>query len=227
MSKVTTINLAIDLWSNRQIKSNLGITGHFISKQWEIESVMLGCNWVIGRHTSDNILSWYKEVIAEFLLSTKEDDTDDENENDSVYVSHSLESNVVLDHYACFAHVLQLVTKNGLAKIGQLGTVPKKCSNLVSFVRKSTIATDILIGEARLQASNITRWNSLLKIIRAILKVPDSKFAKLEDAPILTAQDRNILNDMVEILMPFEEATDTVRISCIPSARYIPHVFVY
>ncbi|XP_011408936.1 PREDICTED: zinc finger BED domain-containing protein 1-like, partial [Amphimedon queenslandica] len=253
VSKATTINLAIDLWSNRQMKSYLGITGHFISKQWELESVMLGCNRVIGRHTSDNILSWYEEVVAEFLLSTKvrhivtdsgsnirkafcnlalpgfdlsvhadeEDDTDDENEDDSVSVSHSLESNVVLDHHACFAHVLQLVIKDGLAKIGHIGTILKKCSNLVSFVRKSTIATDVLIGEARLQASNITRWNSQLKMIRSILKVPDSKLAELEDAPILTAHDRNILNDMVEILTPFEEATDTVQISCIPSAGYI------
>ena len=71
LSKTETINLTIDLWSNCQMKSYLGITGHYISEQWILESVMLGCNRVIGRHTSNNILSWYEEIVAEFGISSK------------------------------------------------------------------------------------------------------------------------------------------------------------
>ena len=71
LSKTETINLTIDLWSNRQMKSYLGITGHYISEQWILESVMLGCNRVNGRHTSNNILSWYEEIVAEFGISSK------------------------------------------------------------------------------------------------------------------------------------------------------------
>ena len=88
----------------------------------------------------------------------------------------------MIKHHACFGHTLQLVVKDGLDKVGTVGTVIKKCSNLVSFVRRSTVAADVLRGEKRLQASNTTRWNSQLKIIRSIFEVPESKLAELEEA---------------------------------------------
>lgn len=42
------------------------------------------------------------------------------------------------------------MVKDGLAKVGQIGVVIKKCVNLVSFVRKSTVAADVLQHENRL-----------------------------------------------------------------------------
>lgn len=111
--------------------------------------------------------------------------------------------------------------KDGLAKAGPIGTVIKKCSNLVSFVRKSTVAADVLRGEKKLQANNATRWNSQLKMIKSVLSVPENKLAELGEAPKLTLHERNILQDIVEILTPFEEATDFVQISCVPSAGYV------
>ncbi len=57
--------------------------------------------------------------------------------------------------------------QNGMKKVGQINNVLKQCSKLVAFVRKSTIATDLLEGENRLQIDNATRWNSQLKLIRS------------------------------------------------------------
>ena len=52
--------------------------------------------------------------------------------------------NLTLEHHSSFAHTLNLIVKDGLAKAEQLGSVIKKCSKLVSFVRKSTVATNVL-----------------------------------------------------------------------------------
>ena len=71
LSKTQTIHLFINLWSNRQMRLYLGVTGHYLSDDWILESVMLGCNCVLRRHTSDNILSWYDDTVAEFNISTK------------------------------------------------------------------------------------------------------------------------------------------------------------
>jgi hypothetical protein len=71
LSKEKYIHLTIDLWSNRQMRSFLGITAHYISDQWLLESAMLGCSRVIGRHTSDNIVHWYEEIVADFGVSLK------------------------------------------------------------------------------------------------------------------------------------------------------------
>ena len=64
------------------------------------------------------------------------------------------------EHHACFAHTLQLVLKDGLKKAGPINGVIKHCSNLVAFMRKSTIAADVLRYEKKLQKDNATRWNS-------------------------------------------------------------------
>ena len=91
----------------------------------------------------------------------------------------------------------------------------------MSFVRRSTIATDILGTENRLQADNITRWNSQLKMIKSVLTIPETRLSELEGPPNLSHHDRNILQDIVNILTPFEEATDFVQVECVPSAGYV------
>ena len=53
------------------MRSYLGVAGHFISESWTPESVMLGCNHVIGRHTADNIVLWYDEITLDFGTSDK------------------------------------------------------------------------------------------------------------------------------------------------------------
>ncbi len=53
------------------MRSYLGITGHYISHEWEIEHVMLGCNRVFGRHTAENIMVWYDEVTTDFGIREK------------------------------------------------------------------------------------------------------------------------------------------------------------
>ena len=111
--------------------------------------------------------------------------------------------------------------KDGLKKAGQINIVIKRCSNLVSFTRRSIIATDVLNGEKRPQNDNVTRWNSQLKMIRSVLCIPESKLSELDGAPKLSAYDRNVLRDIVEILTPFEEATDSVQVDHVPSAGYV------
>ena len=66
---VNTVNLTIDLWTNMQMRSYLGITAHYITAEWKLEQVMLACNRVRGRHTAENILMWYEEIISEFNIA--------------------------------------------------------------------------------------------------------------------------------------------------------------
>ena len=50
-----------------------------------------------------------------------------------------------------------------------------------------------------MQTGNVTKWNSQVEMIRSVLVVP---------TPPITAYNRNIMKDMLEILEPFEQATD-------------------
>ena len=252
VQQVSCVNLTVDLWTNRQMRSFLGITAHFISNNWEMESVMLGCNRVMGRHTAENILAWFEEVIAEFCIQQKvkhivtdsganvkkafftlpgfdEDDQEAESDDDigddgeKINFDHQ---NMPVDelsfeHHACFAHVIQLVVKDGLRKAGSINSVLKRCSRLVAHVRKSTIAADVLQNEKKMQYDTVTRWNSQLKMVRSVLAISEDKLQELEEAPVLSAHDRIVLRDLVEILTPFEEATDFVQVDLLPSSGYV------
>ena len=90
----------------------------------------------------------------------------------------------------------------------------------MSHVRKSTIATEILEGVNRLQSENCTRWNSQLAMIQSVLNAPKDKLAKLK-VPQLTTYERKVLAELVEILLPFLDATEFVQVEKYPSAGYI------
>jgi hypothetical protein len=58
-------------------------------------------------------------------------------------------------------------------------------------------------------------------MIRSVLTILETKHALLDDAPRITIHDRHILKDIIDILTPFEEATDFVQVHCVPSAGYV------
>ena len=236
LQKTQAVCLAIDLWSSRQMRGFLGITGHYIL-DWSMKSVMFACSRFRGRHTADNIAQQVDETIACFDLGRKitnivtdnaanmvkaftlpgfEDiDTEsDININDDTYddvpEAVDISEDIVREHDSCFAHTLQLVVKDGFKEAGAINKVLAKASSIVSHVRRSTHATEVLDGEIRLQTANATRWNSQLMMIRSILRVSEEKLQKV-DCSQLTRYERNIMEEMCDILGPFEHATNLVQ----------------
>ena len=110
--------------------------------------------------------------------------------------------------------------KDGLKEAGALTKVIAKASKVVTYVRKSTIATDRLEGDVKLQATNATRWNSEVKMISSVLKISQQKLEQL-DCTKLTANDRNLLKYLITILTPFEEATDVAQRQNIVSSSFV------
>ena len=114
--------------------------------------------------------------------------------------------------HSCFAHTLQLVVRDGLRDAGQLKQVIAKVSSIVSHVRKSTSATELLQDYPRLETANATRWNSQLKMLRSVLRIPLHLLDQVSPSTSkLTAYDCKLISELCEILQPFEEATDHVQ----------------
>ncbi len=110
----------------------------------------------------------------------------------------------------CFAYTLQLVIKDGLRQAGPITKVLGKASNIVSHVRRSIHASEILEGEKKLQAANATRWNSQLIMIRSLLRALQDKLQQL-GCPQLSKYEYNMLEELVDILTPFENATHLLQ----------------
>ena len=72
LAKAGSVCLTVDLWSNRQMKGFLGITGHYISiSDWVLNSVMICCKRFKDKHSAENIRHEYGETVTAFNISDK------------------------------------------------------------------------------------------------------------------------------------------------------------
>ena len=62
-----TVNITLDIWSNRRMHSYLGITCHFLTESLELKSLLLSCNMLYGEH----ILSEFDSVASTFNITDK------------------------------------------------------------------------------------------------------------------------------------------------------------
>ncbi|XP_043218615.1 uncharacterized protein LOC122379974 isoform X2 [Amphibalanus amphitrite] len=62
------VSLTMDLWTNRQLLSFLGITAHFVSEKHCLRADLLAFRRFYGAHTAENIISAFEEVTQEFGL---------------------------------------------------------------------------------------------------------------------------------------------------------------
>jgi len=228
----------LDLWTNRQMRSYLGVTCHFII-DFRLYSVMLACKRVHGSHTGEVICQHFDEVVDSFGLTGKVefvvtdnasnmkkafkllDDVDfdsvDECPDEEVDVVEPVpitfdqESDIQPSRISCFAHTLQLVIKDGFKNAEAVTRVLEKMARLVKHVRHSSIASDLFEGDLKLQMSNVTRWNSQLTMIRSVLRVDPSIMDRLDYSGKLNLHETNIAKDLVEILAPFEWATNMTQ----------------
>ena len=59
-------------------------------------------------------------------------------------------------------------------------------------------------------AKNVTRWNSQLKMVRRIVEIDIQKVVEKRHLH-LTSYEKAVLRELVEVLEPFEEATDILQ----------------
>lgn len=164
MQKCTRVCLTLDIWTNRQMRSYLGVTGHCII-DFRLHSVMLACCRFRGSHTGEAIVDAFEEVVHLFGISRKVDtvitdnasnmrkafrlltiaendgtqtEDDDDHDDELVPVELDLDGSMIPARYSCLSHTIQLVVKDGLNQGDQVKRVLSKVSKLVNHVRHST-----------------------------------------------------------------------------------------
>ena len=71
LSCIDTCSLTLDIWSSRRMHAYLGVTCHFITREWESLSLLISCGRLHDRHTAANILSEFEEVVSRIGISLK------------------------------------------------------------------------------------------------------------------------------------------------------------
>ncbi|XP_038054668.1 zinc finger BED domain-containing protein 6-like [Patiria miniata] len=265
------VSLTADIWSDRVMRSFLGVTAHVITPspstggKLELQSLLLSCERFHGSHTGERISTAFETLIDEFHIKNKisfivkdnaanmkkafkasfpqnldesddltdpvdveefeQIDLDDESlweEMDEVeadIINVALESNST-QRLACFAHTLQLVVGKGLKETRGMSNAIAKACKMASTLHRSTIFKERFETKIGLNRSipkaNATRWNSKYHLLKSILGL---NFKTLvEDvcgtefsAIAFTVHEWGQLGELVEVLEPFADATDTLQ----------------
>ncbi|KAI0211964.1 hypothetical protein LSAT2_003149 [Lamellibrachia satsuma] len=235
LQRAQDMELTIELWSSRDMRAFIDITGHFIL-DFTMRGIMLAFYRVRGSHTAENVHLMYEETVACFDLAGKVSAIVTDNgsnmvkaftlpgmENMAVDVDETHDSNLtwvqltddleflVPQQVPCFAHTLQLVVKDGLQHAGQVKSIIDKVAKLVAYVRKSTTASEILEGHQN-------------KMLRSIIRIPEDVLHKLDCTSKLSSYEMKLIGELCKILQPFEEVTDRVQgqaiVTCVRGLRH-------
>ena len=178
--------------------------------------VCLAVQQFTGRHTGINISSSLTQMLSDYSI-----------DNSSV-------SAVITDNAAnvdlakrlgqwssrhCFGHTLQLAIEDGLKISPAVQAMLKSAKAIVSFYHRSTkgmeklkeLQVQLKLPEHKLVSSCPTRWNSTYYMLHRLLeqKSPVSVMCASPGGPriSLSVYEWSILEELVEILQPLEEAT--------------------
>jgi len=158
--------------------------------------------------------------------STLDDDTVWQSlETEEAQCVEQVMANNCTSRLACFAHTLQLTVRDGVEKIsctrGQnMKTVMGKCVKIANICHQSAQFRELFeekLGTGRsIPAANATRWNSIFTQLQAVcnldrMKLEDVLRSAEQSHLIITVRDFAMLQELVDILEPFAEATEVTQ----------------
>jgi len=182
----------------------------------------------------DQVLAEMDELTEEMSDSDDEDDEEEQNQGDKTNddADDDLENieeviEQVLCYLPCGAHNIQLVVKDGL-KLDEAYSklLTKVSSDIVSRSKVShLIAEEVRRLDKSLYKAVVTRWNSILFMIRSVLKPTPTDFATIRKEMStksvrqkeikknfnLTAIEREMLLELQVVLEMFEFVTNELQ----------------
>lgn len=97
--------LTADIWTSMHTQAYICVTGHFITSNWEIKSVVLETVQLLKDHTSETIVSELTRIAEEWEISNKITLLVTDNTSNMLAAARLS----AWRHISCFAHTLKLV----------------------------------------------------------------------------------------------------------------------
>ena len=76
MNNTDSVNTTVDIWSDRKMRSFLGVTAHIIEEsndELNLKSYTLACHRFLGKHTGNRIASTFEKIINDYKIRGKID----------------------------------------------------------------------------------------------------------------------------------------------------------
>ena len=255
LATVRSVNLTLDIWSDRKMRAYLGVTAHYIlPAKSELSSSLLTCSRFTGSHTGERIAAELGSTLDVYNIKYKVDyvitdnaanmkkamsialyDTEnseeadpdeaaidnpdiwkDIDETDKQEILETVNAHSRKERLACFNHTLHLVVGDGLKDTKCVSSALAKCSKITSMIHTSSLFRDAFeqaFGRNKsIPSAVVTRWNSTLRQIKSVLSLDMKLLCEVLEAQgqkhlVFAAREWSQLNELVDVLDPFLEAT--------------------
>ena len=226
------VALTTDMWSSEANESYLGLSCHYLTHEFELVSVCLAVEHFSGRHTGVNIAAGIRHILSDYAI--------DQSAVSAVIADNASNMDLALRlgewrSRHCFGHTLQLAINDGLKMSLGVQDMIKSAKAIVAFFHRSTKATEKLKGlqvQLKLPANKIitdcpTRWNSTYYMLQRLLeqKAAITVMCSSSGGPraSLSVSEWSILEELVQILKPLEEATRELSVEqTVSASKVIP-----
>lgn len=226
------ISLTADFWSSRSKHGYLGITAIWITPNFEIKDVMLNIEYVPAPHTAEIIADSFYKCIVSWNLKDRVTSITIDNGTNIVAAVRLLKEKpgcANIQRMPCASHTLQLAIGKGLIFVEVLIARVKR---LIRFFGTQKQVERLIEVENKLGYEEClhliqdvpTRWNStyyawdrLFFLKDAIVQLQadlytstnneDKKDGKKLKNILLSDEEWELIDQLVNLLMPFENAT--------------------
>uniref|UniRef100_A0A8C2HU02 HAT C-terminal dimerisation domain-containing protein n=1 Tax=Cyprinus carpio TaxID=7962 RepID=A0A8C2HU02_CYPCA len=244
LAEASSVAVTTDIWSDCKMRSFLGVTAHTVTEVnhvLSLQSYLLTCERVHGKHTGEKIAMMFECCAEEYLIKNKinfvitdnasnmrkafqarflpEEDEAAEPEPEDEICQDLTPEDQEMQRLSCFTHSLQLVIKDGLKEASGLSGTLSKLSRAANLLHSGTSFKDYFeanFGDATIPTANATRWNSTLKQVKAYVNFDIQMLAYVLDSEghkslILSQREYAQLKELIEVLDPFLEATNLTQ----------------
>ncbi|XP_039310198.1 E3 SUMO-protein ligase ZBED1 [Solenopsis invicta] len=121
----------------------------------------------------------------------------------------------------CYAHTLNLVIKDAIKENKDFDAIVKKCSDIVTFFKRSNKAMKVLNNEQVTLGRKVplkvlkdveTGWNSTYIMLDRLIEIGDAltiALSKSAKAPsILMPEEKDVITEALLVLKPFKDITE-------------------
>ncbi|XP_036322308.1 zinc finger BED domain-containing protein 4-like [Rhagoletis pomonella] len=236
LNAVEHVAITTDLWTSAANEAFITLTCHFIEESFVLKNAVLQTKKLndVLNHNAQNIANTVSDVLKKWNIFNKVICIVTDNAKSMLNACDILK----IAHLPCVAHTLNLAVHDALmlkAEDGYLKPIITKCKNIVHFFKCSSIATEKL-KEAQNTPTPLkliqdmpTRWNSTYNMLERLLTLHDAAAIVLlaigKAPPPLSADEKNCVREIENLLRPFNEATKTCCGNNVTLSLIIPIVY--
>jgi len=228
LASAVILGVTTDMWtSDKTNDAYVTVTAHYLDSEWQVRSAILATRDAEEKHTAVYIRKLVTAILEENNVNIK----------NVIYVTDNAANMKAAFReevwLGCSGHNLNLVLSHGLQapKEGSLGCPPEiqdlitACKELVTLAKKTRLNSKL---QTTLKQCVSTRWNSVLFTLQSVQRnladlksVASDPGANRNLMRLLGEINEDLLQDTIQLLLPFDNATKALSVDKSPSLHLV------